>query len=157
MNPTPYTKHPEHTPGQNRTCKLCGCTDEQACEGGCYWITDALCSKCFTDPARLALPSSALAPPQSDPIPNPNPQDRNPNAVPAIAAEFRNLQKPLDTIATALCDMAKTHEDIITILMQTLATIELATGIRAVIKESPNHSPIVLPFAEDTAPDEAHP
>lgn len=27
-------------------CKICGCTDERACEGGCYWIAENLCSRC---------------------------------------------------------------------------------------------------------------
>lgn len=27
-------------------CDVCGCTDERACAGGCYWIADSLCSNC---------------------------------------------------------------------------------------------------------------
>lgn len=27
-------------------CRLCGCTDMQACPGGCYWIEPDLCSAC---------------------------------------------------------------------------------------------------------------
>jgi predicted RNA-binding Zn-ribbon protein involved in translation (DUF1610 family) len=27
-------------------CRVCGCTWDNACEGGCYWIEDDLCSKC---------------------------------------------------------------------------------------------------------------
>jgi len=31
-----------------RTCRSCGCTDDQACFGGCWWISDdeGLCSAC---------------------------------------------------------------------------------------------------------------
>lgn len=31
-----------------RTCRVCGCTDERACEGGCWWLSadDDLCSTC---------------------------------------------------------------------------------------------------------------
>ncbi len=29
-----------------RSCKVCGCTDNNACEGGCYWIAEDLCSQC---------------------------------------------------------------------------------------------------------------
>jgi len=29
-----------------RTCRVCGCTDEDACEGGCEWVEDDLCSRC---------------------------------------------------------------------------------------------------------------
>lgn len=33
-------------------CRICGCTDEQACEGGCSWVPDPavlgeLCSACL--------------------------------------------------------------------------------------------------------------
>ena len=28
------------------TCRVCGCTDDQACPGGCYWVEDGLCSQC---------------------------------------------------------------------------------------------------------------
>lgn len=27
-------------------CKICGCTDDHACKGGCYWAAPNLCSKC---------------------------------------------------------------------------------------------------------------
>lgn len=30
----------------DRRCRACGCTDEQACPGGCHWITPTLCSRC---------------------------------------------------------------------------------------------------------------
>jgi ParB-like chromosome segregation protein Spo0J len=34
------------------TCRICGCTEDQACEGGCFWVEDPehlgdLCSKCL--------------------------------------------------------------------------------------------------------------
>ncbi len=29
-----------------RTCRACGCTDDRACEGGCSWIAQDLCSRC---------------------------------------------------------------------------------------------------------------
>lgn len=28
------------------TCRMCGCTDDHACEGGCYWVEEDLCSQC---------------------------------------------------------------------------------------------------------------
>ena len=31
---------------QRAKCRVCGCTWAHACEGGCYWIEDDLCSKC---------------------------------------------------------------------------------------------------------------
>jgi hypothetical protein len=27
-------------------CRECGCTDLNACQGGCYWVEDDLCSQC---------------------------------------------------------------------------------------------------------------
>lgn len=29
-----------------RRCRVCGCTDDNACDGGCYWVEDDLCSEC---------------------------------------------------------------------------------------------------------------
>ncbi len=30
------------------TCRTCGCTDERACEGGCFWVEPDRCSACAT-------------------------------------------------------------------------------------------------------------
>lgn len=35
-------------------CRICGCTDERACAGGCWWVEDPegegdLCSACLTE------------------------------------------------------------------------------------------------------------
>lgn len=29
-----------------RFCRVCGCSQDHACPGGCYWLTDDLCSNC---------------------------------------------------------------------------------------------------------------
>ena len=29
-----------------RECKYCGCTWNNACPGGCFWVNDELCSSC---------------------------------------------------------------------------------------------------------------
>lgn len=29
-----------------RECRVCGCTDDNACAGGCYWVEPDLCSAC---------------------------------------------------------------------------------------------------------------
>ncbi|WP_086314591.1 hypothetical protein A5821_002173 [Enterococcus sp. 7F3_DIV0205] len=34
-----------------RKCDDCGCTQNNACVGGCYWITDNLCSSCLENKA----------------------------------------------------------------------------------------------------------
>lgn len=30
-------------------CKRCGCTWNNACDGGCYWVSEWLCSSCVTE------------------------------------------------------------------------------------------------------------
>lgn len=45
------TDYKECTPDGNQeediqTCRVCGCTDDKACPGGCYWVEDDLCSQC---------------------------------------------------------------------------------------------------------------
>lgn len=29
-----------------QACRVCGCTWDNACEGGCYWVEEDLCSTC---------------------------------------------------------------------------------------------------------------
>lgn len=29
-------------------CRVCGCTQDDPCEGGCYWVEEDLCSACDT-------------------------------------------------------------------------------------------------------------
>ncbi|GGR62654.1 hypothetical protein GCM10008959_25860 [Deinococcus seoulensis] len=36
-----------------RSCRTCGCTDQWACEGGCDWIDEDLCSTC--DPSVVSM------------------------------------------------------------------------------------------------------
>ncbi len=31
---------------KKRTCRICGCTDERGCPGGCFWVDEDLCSEC---------------------------------------------------------------------------------------------------------------
>lgn len=33
-------------------CAGCGCTDDRACPGGCYWVAEGLCSSCVADEVR---------------------------------------------------------------------------------------------------------
>jgi hypothetical protein len=35
-----------------RACRVCGCTQESACEGGCYWVAEDLCSSCSGAPGH---------------------------------------------------------------------------------------------------------
>jgi hypothetical protein len=38
-----------------RRCRVCGCTDDRACEGGCSWIEADLCSACVETAERFAV------------------------------------------------------------------------------------------------------
>jgi hypothetical protein len=33
-------------------CLMCGCSDEEACPGGCFWVAPGLCSACAVMPVR---------------------------------------------------------------------------------------------------------
>jgi len=34
------------------TCRECGCSDDDACEGGCFWVEADLCSRCAFPEAK---------------------------------------------------------------------------------------------------------
>jgi hypothetical protein len=52
---------------QARSCRICGCTDNDACEGGCHWIGPDLCSTCEDKAAELE--AMARAEPDGGAIP----------------------------------------------------------------------------------------
>jgi hypothetical protein len=33
-------------------CKACGCSNARACPGGCFWVDDNKCSRCFDADGR---------------------------------------------------------------------------------------------------------
>ena len=41
-----YEEERDEGPFDERRCRVCGCTDGNACLGGCYWVEEDLCSKC---------------------------------------------------------------------------------------------------------------
>lgn len=41
-----FCPDPFETDETVRTCRVCGCTDDHACPGGCWWIDEDLCSEC---------------------------------------------------------------------------------------------------------------
>ena len=44
-------------------CRVCGCIDDQACEGGCTWVEPDLCSKCAANiEESKKLPATVPAP-----------------------------------------------------------------------------------------------
>ncbi|HZU87410.1 MAG TPA: phage Gp37/Gp68 family protein [Anaerolineaceae bacterium] len=45
--------HPRHKNEFETVCQVCGCSDERACEGGCYWVSCELCSKCENIAAHI--------------------------------------------------------------------------------------------------------
>jgi hypothetical protein len=40
---------------KTRACRVCGCTDDRACPGGCWWAAEDLCSACVGAPRRSTL------------------------------------------------------------------------------------------------------
>jgi len=34
---------------ENQVCRICGCTQNNACFGGCSWVEEDLCSSCKSD------------------------------------------------------------------------------------------------------------
>ena len=44
------------------TCRKCGCTDNHACPGGCYWIEPDLCSRCAAPGFWMGETSGVLRP-----------------------------------------------------------------------------------------------
>jgi hypothetical protein len=53
--------------GTCRTCRICGCTDDRACPGGCTWADPwhTLCSTCEAEIAAAVEAQSAAIPPRS--------------------------------------------------------------------------------------------
>lgn len=35
-----------HWPLEEQRCRVCGCTWNDACQGGCHWVEENLCSQC---------------------------------------------------------------------------------------------------------------
>ncbi len=33
-------------PRAKQACRVCGCTDDHACPGGCWWAEPGLCNRC---------------------------------------------------------------------------------------------------------------
>lgn len=44
-----------------RKCRKCGCTVDNPCFGGCYWVAQDLCSSCATDGQRQVVAGYAQA------------------------------------------------------------------------------------------------
>ncbi|WP_449240565.1 hypothetical protein [Desulfoscipio gibsoniae] len=44
------------------TCRVCGCTDDNACPGGCWWVEPDLCSRCAEMPTQERNTESELTP-----------------------------------------------------------------------------------------------
>lgn len=42
-------------------CRVCGCTDERACLGGCYWVEPELCSRCADKETKREKNSSSAS------------------------------------------------------------------------------------------------
>ena len=51
--------HPDTTAGWH--CIGCGCSNEQACPGGCYWVSKNKCSACFDEDGNRYAAGAAEA------------------------------------------------------------------------------------------------
>ncbi len=49
-----------------RTCRVCGCTQYNACEEGCWWVEDNLCSTCVDQDSEHVSPESGMPPNDSE-------------------------------------------------------------------------------------------
>ena len=36
-----------------KACRVCGCTNDRSCPGGCYWVEPDLCSRCVGELERM--------------------------------------------------------------------------------------------------------
>ncbi len=84
---TPRAKRPARPVALSvPTCRKCGCTDNRACPGGCWWVEPDLCSACANTVAELvAAPVPAPAPVQA-----PEAQPADPRLV-KLASALREL------------------------------------------------------------------
>jgi hypothetical protein len=46
MQAAAAAKRGQGSDGTKQVCRVCGCTEEHACEGGCSWVEPDLCSAC---------------------------------------------------------------------------------------------------------------
>jgi hypothetical protein len=61
-----------HTvPPRPRTCDVCGCTDRHACEGGCRWLGEGLCSACLPYPFTHCVLCGKVFPQDHDKLGDP--------------------------------------------------------------------------------------
>lgn len=42
-------------PQTDQKCRVCGCTQERACPGGCYWVEPDLCSSCVDEQIEISF------------------------------------------------------------------------------------------------------
>ncbi|GBF35432.1 chromosome partitioning protein ParB [Desulfocucumis palustris] len=55
----PRSECAEEDPDGHGTCRVCGCTDDAACPGGCYWVEPDLCSRCAGENIQEPEPEPA--------------------------------------------------------------------------------------------------
>jgi hypothetical protein len=56
-----YTDLLKYNSTPRRVCKVCGCTDDRACEGGCHWVAPDMdiCSQCVERLTQLVREGAA--------------------------------------------------------------------------------------------------
>ncbi len=48
-----WQKYFQERVGSESVCRICGCTQNNACPGGCSWVEEDLCSCCATEEGKL--------------------------------------------------------------------------------------------------------
>lgn len=74
VNEAPAAPAPSRPPEEPlfdvAACVVCGCTDDRACEGGCYWVDVGdpvdVCSACVEAYARTKKPAAPPEPPAQE-------------------------------------------------------------------------------------------
>lgn len=56
-------------------CRRCGCTETRACEDGCFWVEEDLCSQCHAQDIEDERRDASEPAPPLDPPPTPGPDD----------------------------------------------------------------------------------
>jgi hypothetical protein len=81
--PKPGTEQP-YGKGMGWKCRVCGCTDDHACEGGCVWIEPNLCSRCVNgvmgDPLPAPVPQEPEQTADAGADTKPTPEEKKPEA-----------------------------------------------------------------------------
>lgn len=99
-----------------RACRSCGCTDDLACEGGCWWVEADLCSSCLSD-----RPAAST---DHDPMPAPRP-----TAAPMPPAPARDTAESPPLVAEQATGPGRRRRTVAVVAAAATATTAAAGGV----------------------------